>query len=1472
MSQAFELPDFYLPWPARLNPHVDGARAHSTMWAYKVGILNPPPEDRTPELWSEEKLASMDIGLFCAYSHPDATPEDLELITDWIVWAFYFDDFFLIYKRNNDGAGLRAQLERLASCMTVDLDAPSPEATNPMERGLLDLWHRTVPRHTIEWRRRFRASTMDMLNVVDWELRNIKAGRVANPIEFVQWRRPAGGAAWTLYFVEHVNIVEVPERVWNKRPLRVLRDTFTDGVHYRNDLFSYEREMTEEGELSNFVLVLERFFDIEPQAAANMTNDVLSSRLYQFEHTAATEVPIMMEEDLLLPAERTAVVLFIKGLQDWQSGCHEWHLRSSRYTKPTRRRLPAPTGLGTAAARMFSASPEANGLKRLRAYTNVPLQQVGPLPRPVAYMPFPSRINPHYEVARRRSAVWTREMGMYEPAPEPLGVRVWNESLLEQFDFAQLAARGFPALPEAALEFVTKWTIWGTYFDDYVWWIYERDRDLAGAKLLPIRLELFMPLDGGPTPQPINPVERGMADLWPQFLAQMSPEHCRRCRELHLAMLGAWIWELENDLQNRVPDPIDYMETRRYSIAAEIYLWWAGLALQELVSPKLFTMHPLVELKNITADHTGLVNDIFSYQAEVQYEGSINNSVVIAESFFQISREQAVQVISDLLNRRVEQFEHIVASELPIIADQFALDDAEREALAEYVETLMNWMVGMHDWHAATRRYESDYLPGRYALSTALDPVTPGAGPTGLGMHASTLAARVSSINVAPASRKTPPSDGSDRGGSTVHPMPGSTRSDSPLPLAPTPSGGDSDQAAVSSAVPGAAEVVELIAEVSVQRSLMPLPPLASSPGDEAQTKQDRAGMHPSVEEPPVPKIPTGWLNRPGADAAKLALHTKATSPDDERLLREPLGVPQATNDVTRSLASNIRRRSRRPTVAVFGGGIAGLAAAHELIERGFAVDVYEKRHWGGKARSTEVAGSARDGRRPLPGEHGLRAEFGFYQNVPDTMRRIPFGANPHGVFDNLVEMPQFSALRQHKRDVIVPFGPSDPLVRTPRQLVDLLVAFLVEQQIEPDAAAYFAKRMTVFCSSCDARRDNEWESISWKDFIGVGRFSADYATLLGEASQFLQSTKPENTSAKFHGWFLELVIHSLLGFGSNGPTGRMLNQPTSIAWIDPWVRWLEHLGVRMNLHHELLRLAVKGGKIVGAEMQTPDGNKSILADWYICALPIERARALWTPEILAADPSLARMNRIHTAAQNGIQFYLRDRVHITAGAALCVDSPWKMNFAHQAQFWSGDFASTFGDGHARDCLSAIVSDWDRPGIVYGKVVADCTPEQIAREAWEQIKTHVNKVSRRPKLTDDMVLGWWLDDGIVSKNGRLMSEELLPSALVKTERYRPNGVTKIPNLILAGDYLDGAWQIGTMEAANYYGRLAANAVLDAARSAETPANAIGPYRPPHWQLLKQADAQRYANGESNLFDVEGPLPPEVAKLLEQGAP
>ena len=237
--QPFELPDFYVPWPARLNPNLGAARAHSKAWAYEMGILGPPQDDGTPQVWDEAEFDSHDYALLCAYTHPDAPSPELELVTDWYVWVFYFDDHFLeVYKGPQDVAGGKAYLDRLPAFMPVDPVGATPEPANPVERGLADLWARTVPAKSIEWRRRFFGSTKSLLEESTWELQNISEQRVPNPVEYIEMRRKVGGAPWSADLVEHAVLVEVPARIAATLPMRVLKDSLADGVHLRNDLFS----------------------------------------------------------------------------------------------------------------------------------------------------------------------------------------------------------------------------------------------------------------------------------------------------------------------------------------------------------------------------------------------------------------------------------------------------------------------------------------------------------------------------------------------------------------------------------------------------------------------------------------------------------------------------------------------------------------------------------------------------------------------------------------------------------------------------------------------------------------------------------------------------------------------------------------------------------------------------------------------------------------------------------------------------------------------------------------------------------------------------------------------------------------------------------------------------------------------------------------------------------------------------------
>src|SRR3954454_20675580 len=212
-----------------------------------------------------------------------------------------------------------------------------------------------------------------------------------------------------------------------------------------------------------------------------------------------------------------------------------------------------------------------------------------------------------------------------------------------------------------------------------------------------------------------------------------------------------------------------------------------------------------------------------------------------------------------------------------------------------------------------------------------------------------------------------------------------------------------------------------------------------------------------------------------------------------------------------------VRRRARR-SVAVLGGGVAGLTVAHELAERGFAVTVYERRAFGGKARSFGVPHTGAGGRRTLPGEHGARFIPGLYSNLPDTLRRIPFGKQADGVYGNLATADQGSYARQGREDLNVNWTIANEYHPwTFEQFRETLVARLeTATRLPANEIAYFVDRLLVFFTSCDARRLAQWEQTSWWDFVAAERFSEDYRrVLVSSVTRFILASKADEASAR---------------------------------------------------------------------------------------------------------------------------------------------------------------------------------------------------------------------------------------------------------------------------------------------------------------------------------------------------------------------
>ncbi len=523
--------------------------------------------------------------------------------------------------------------------------------------------------------------------------------------------------------------------------------------------------------------------------------------------------------------------------------------------------------------------------------------------------------------------------------------------------------------------------------------------------------------------------------------------------------------------------------------------------------------------------------------------------------------------------------------------------------------------------------------------------------------------------------------------------------------------------------------------------------------------------------------------------------------------------------------------------VAVLGGGIGGLSAAHELAERGFSVTVYERNaHCGGKARS--VPGPDRGEGPSLPAEHGFRFFPGYYRHVVETMERIPDGGSSNGtVADNLVATDETLLARTAGEETTAS-------TRTPEDIgewLSVLRPSFATDDLSRSEARFFAERMLVLLTSCEARMDEQWDRTSWWEFVDAGNRSKAYQQAVS-ATQLLVALRPQLGSARTVG---RIYLQLMRGHLDPGVVaGRGLHGPTSEVWIDPWIRYLDGLGVELRANTSVRELRFDGERISGVVVEDGVGTSTERADQYVLVVPVEAARRLVSEEIGRAAPSLSRLDRLRTAWMNGIQFYLREDRSLVRGHGVYTDSPWALTSVSQGQFWERDLAG-YGDGEISGVLSVIASDWNTPGV-YGKPAKECTREEIATEIWEQLKAHLNRADER--LADSNLVEWYLDPALVEHEEGVRNREPLLVNTVGSWRHRPDARTEIDNLTVAADYVRTNSDLATMESANEAARHAVNAIIERTGVNAEPCEIRPLDEPSVFEPLKAQDRLRYRLG------------------------
>lgn len=542
--------------------------------------------------------------------------------------------------------------------------------------------------------------------------------------------------------------------------------------------------------------------------------------------------------------------------------------------------------------------------------------------------------------------------------------------------------------------------------------------------------------------------------------------------------------------------------------------------------------------------------------------------------------------------------------------------------------------------------------------------------------------------------------------------------------------------------------------------------------------------------------------------------------------------------------------------VIIVGGGVAGMSAAHELVERGFEVEVFERHHHycGGKARSVNVPGT--NLLKPdkfLPGEHGFRFFPGFYQHVTDTMKRIPY-KDPTGkikstnCYQNLTSTSRIMVARNGKEPIVT-------IASFPKSLKDLKLIIHdmtggVNSGLTKEEMHFFAEKVWQLMTTSNKRRFNDYESMGWWEYLEADRFSETYQHLLVEGlTRTLVAAQARSASTKTGGDIFLQLIFNMLNPAIN--TDRVLNGPTNDQWLNPWKEYLLSKGVKYNLGHKVHSINMKAGKVAGITVSQKHGESfEVSGDYYIIAVPVEKAAKLISEEVLKADSTLSTVIKLAESVSwmNGIQYYLNEDVQINKGHVIFSDSEWAVTSISQMQFWQGYDLSERYNGKVKGVLSVDVSDWLYTKYK-GELAENCTSDKVADFVWEQMCSSLN-VNGQTILKPEMREFHYVDRDIkwYGEEKHNIDKEPLLVNTINSWTLRPEASTNIPNLFLAADYVRTNTDLATMEGANEAARRAVNCIIDSSGANVELCKVWGLHEPLFFKPLKWYDAQRYKKG------------------------
>ncbi|MFH8350375.1 hypothetical protein [Streptomyces sp. NPDC018045] len=304
--------DFTIPFPVRINPHLEQVRARHEAWVRESGLVPPAFEAQYYE-WDFLRLGS--------YAFPDADPAGLYLASRLLGFTFMWDD-------QHEALSLRDPLAARKHSEEMIRALDGGEVTTLGARIMADMWKDMSRGMSNAWLTRARYTWNWCVATYPHQAHDALHKTVPSRRSYDHTRRGVAGVDYVLDVLERFLGCEVPATAAHSPQIWILRDTIVKATLYTNDVYSLEKEEAD-GDTNNIVLVLLAEGHTRSEALA-MTVTMVTSELENF--TKVREELLSMYAFLRLsPYEVQAVERYVEGLTAWISGYFAWSQTTPRY-------------------------------------------------------------------------------------------------------------------------------------------------------------------------------------------------------------------------------------------------------------------------------------------------------------------------------------------------------------------------------------------------------------------------------------------------------------------------------------------------------------------------------------------------------------------------------------------------------------------------------------------------------------------------------------------------------------------------------------------------------------------------------------------------------------------------------------------------------------------------------------------------------------------------------------------------------------------------------------------------------------------------------------------------------------------------------------------------------------------------------------------------------------------------------------